>query len=124
MGFEIDPVGENVFAIRSVPALMDQENPKEVIRKILEELVFEQPEKKGREALYPILIALSCHSAIRANFEAEKEEMEALVKDLQSFPPSTTCPHGRPVFFRFPLGDLEKQFQTESPLNLRDPFPD
>jgi DNA mismatch repair protein MutL len=111
MGIEIDPVGEDVFAIRSVPSLMDQENPKDVIRKILEELAFEQPEKKGRAALYPILIALSCHAAIRANVTLRKEEMEALVKDLQLFRPSTTCPHGRPVCFLFSLADLEKQFQ-------------
>jgi DNA mismatch repair protein MutL len=111
MGIEIDRVGEDVFAIRSVPSLMDQENPKDVIRKILEELAFEQPEKKGRGALDPILIALSCHTAIRANLALRKEEMEALVKDLQLFRPSTTCPHGRPVFFLFSLADLEKQFQ-------------
>jgi DNA mismatch repair protein MutL len=111
MGIEIDRVGENVFAIRSVPSLMDQENPKEVIRKILEQLAFGHPEKEGRAALYPILIALSCHTAIRANLSLRKEEMEALVKDLQLFRPSTTCPHGRPVFFLFPLADLERQFQ-------------
>ena len=113
MGIEIDPVGGGVFAIRSVPSLMDQENPKDVIRKILEELALEQPEKKGRGALYPILIALSCHTAIRANLTLRKEEMEALVKDLQLFRPSTTCPHGRPVFFLFSLADLEKQFQRK-----------
>jgi DNA mismatch repair protein MutL len=113
MGIEIDPVGGGVFAIRSVPSLMDQENPKDVIRKILEELALEQPEKKGRGALYPIFIALSCHTAIRANLTLRKEEMEALVKDLQLFRSSTTCPHGRPVFFLFSLADLEKQFQRK-----------
>jgi DNA mismatch repair protein MutL len=111
MGFEIDPVGGKVFAIRSVPAWIDQENPKEVIRKILDELVHKQPGKKGRETLYPILIALSCHSAIRANFKLKYEEVEALVKDLQSFSLSSTCPHGRPVFFRISVRDLEKQFK-------------
>jgi DNA mismatch repair protein MutL len=110
MGIEIDLVGEDVFAIRSVPSLMDQGNLKDVIRKILEELAFEHPEKNGRGALYPILIALSCHTAIRANLTLRREEMEGLVKDLQLFRPSTTCPHGRPVFFLFPLADLEKQF--------------
>ena len=110
MGIEIDPVGGGVFAIRSVPSLMEQENPKDVIRRILEELALEQAEKKGRGALYPILIALSCHTAIRANLTLRKEEMEALLRDLQSVYPSTTCPHGRPVFFVFPMAELEKQF--------------
>jgi len=111
MGFEIDPVGGKVFAIRSTPAWVDQEDPREVIRKVLEEWAFGQPEKKERETLYPILIALSCHSAIRANFRLRNEEVESLVRDLQSFSFSSTCPHGRPVFFRFATGDLEKQFR-------------
>ena len=111
MGFEVDPVGEKVFAIQSVPALIDQGNAREVVRKVLEELIFEQPQKKGREALHPILVALSCHSAVRANYGLKREELEALVGDLQAFPLSTTCPHGRPVFFCFPLSDLERQFK-------------
>lgn len=111
MGFDIDPVGGKVFAIRSALAWVDQEDPREVIRKVLEEWALGLPEKKERGTLYPILIALSCHSAIRANFRLRNEEVESLVKDLQSFSLSLTCPHGRPVFFRFPTGDLEKQFK-------------
>ena len=38
-------------------------------------------------------------------------EMEALVADLRVFHPSSTCPHGRPIFFVLPLRDLEKQFE-------------
>ncbi|OGP90856.1 MAG: hypothetical protein A2157_05255 [Deltaproteobacteria bacterium RBG_16_47_11] len=113
LGFEIDPVGEKVFAIRSVPALIHQENAREVIRKILEEWGFERSKKRGREPFFSILVALSCHSAIRGNFELRSEEVETLVKDLQSFPLSTTCPHGRPVFFLFPLPDLERQFRRD-----------
>lgn len=113
IGFEIDPMGEKVFAIRSVPALMDQENPKELVRKILEEGRFGEWKGKKKEALHPILIALSCHSAIRANFEMRGEEVEGLVRDLQTLPLSTTCPHGRPVFFRLSFRDLEKEFKRD-----------
>ncbi len=111
MGIEIDPIGEKVFAIRSVPSLLDQENPKEMVQKILEELAFGQPGQKGGEVFLPILIALSCHSAIRANVALRREEMEALVADLRALHSSATCPHGRPVFFFLPLHELEKQFR-------------
>ena len=111
MGIEIDPVGEKVFAIRSVPSLVDRENPKEVVRTILEALAFEQPKGGGEEVFLPFLIALSCRSAIRANVALRKEEMEALVTDLRIFDASTTCPHGRPIFFVLPHPDLERRFQ-------------
>jgi len=113
MGFEIDPVGERVFAIRSVPALIEHENPKELVRKILEEERFHASKGKEKEPLLPILIALSCRSAIRANFGMRGEEVEGLVRDLQALPRSTTCPHGRPVFFRLSFRDLEKEFKRD-----------
>lgn len=113
MGFEIDPMGEKVFAIRSVPALMEKENPQEMIRKVLEEGGFAEPKRKKKETLHPILVVLSCHSAIRANFEMRREEIEALIRALQVFPLSVTCPHGRPVFFRLPFSALEKEFKRD-----------
>ena len=111
MGFEIDVAGRGVFAIRSAPALIEQEGARELIRRILEEGIFHEPRREGNEALHPFLVTLSCHSAVRANFEMRKEEMEALLEDLQSFPLSTTCPHGRPIFFHLPFPDLEKKFK-------------
>jgi DNA mismatch repair protein MutL len=113
MGFEIDPMGERVFAIRSVPSLMEKGDPQEMIRKVLEEGGFHEPKRKKEENLHPILVALSCHSAIRANSEMRGEEIEALIRDLEVFPPSTTCPHGRPVFFRLPFSALEKEFKRD-----------
>jgi DNA mismatch repair protein MutL len=113
MGFEIDPMGQRVFAIRSVPALLEREDPQEMIRKVLEEGGFDEPKRRKKETLHPILVVLSCHSAIRANFEMRGEEIEALIRDLQVFPLSTTCPHGRPVFFRLPFSTLEKEFKRD-----------
>jgi DNA mismatch repair ATPase MutL len=36
--------------------------------------------------------------------------MEALVKDLELFRPSTTCPHGRPVMVVIDQNQLERLF--------------
>ena len=84
-----------------------------MIRKIVDEVVFMKGEKKGGETAHPILVTLACHSAIKANFTLRREEMEELVKDLHSFSFSTTCPHGRPVFFRLRWDELDKQFKRD-----------
>jgi DNA mismatch repair protein MutL len=114
MGFEIDPIGERVYAIRSKPSWIDQKDPKAIVQEILDELSFLKKEGKGAEAVNRILITLACHSAIRANFSLRREEMEALVKTLDPFNLSTTCPHGRPIFFVFNLDELAKQFKRKS----------
>lgn len=114
IGFEIEPMGRKLWAIRSVPFFTDQKDSIEMVREILEELSFLIREGKGTEAVHAILVTLSCHAAIRGNFMLRKEEMEELVENLSSFNLSTTCPHGRPIFFRFPLEELNKQFKRKS----------
>ncbi len=113
IGFEIEPVGEKLFAIRSIPSFIDQKDPKEFVREILGELSFLEKRRKGEEAIHTLLVTLACHSAVRANFVLKREEMDKLLEDLIPFHPSTTCPHGRPIFFVLPLDELRKQFKRK-----------
>jgi DNA mismatch repair protein MutL len=113
IGFEIERVGEKLFAIRSIPSFIDQKDPKEFVRKVLDELSFLEKRKKGEEAIQTLLVALACHSAIRANSLLRREEIDRLVKGLIPFHRSATCPHGRPIFFVLPLEELGKQFKRK-----------
>jgi len=113
IGFEIEPVGEKLFAIQSIPSFIDQKDPKEIVREILDELSFLEKQGKGKETIHTLLVTLACHSAIRGNFILKKEEMDKLVENLAPFHPTTTCPHGRPIFFVLPLEDLKKQFKRK-----------
>jgi DNA mismatch repair protein MutL len=113
IGFEIEPVGEKLFAIRSVPSFIDQKDPKEIVRGILDELSFFEKQGKGKETIHALLVTLACHSAVRGNFMLKREEMDKLVEDLIPFHPSTTCPHGRPIFFSLPLDELKRQFKRK-----------
>jgi DNA mismatch repair protein MutL len=111
MGFEIDPIGERTYAIRSTPSFADQRDPKEMVREILEGLSFIRREGKGVEVIQTMLVTLACHSAVRGNFALRREEMDELLGSLSPFRLSTTCPHGRPIFFVIPLEELAKQFK-------------
>ena len=113
IGFEIEPVGEKLFAIRSIPSFINQKDPKEFVRDILGELSFLEKDGKGEEAIHTLLVTLACHSAVRANFLLKREEIHKLVENLIPFHPSTTCPHGRPVFFILPLDELGKRFKRK-----------
>jgi len=113
IGFEIERVGEKLFAIRSIPSFIDQKDPKEFVREVLDELSFLEKGKKGDEATQTLLVALACHSAVRANSLLRREEIDGLVKSLIPFHRSTTCPHGRPIFFVLPLEELGKQFKRK-----------
>jgi DNA mismatch repair protein MutL len=113
LGFDIEAMGERLFALRSVPSIVGQRDPKSVVRAILEELSHLKKEERGVEVIHPILISLACHTAIRANAVLRREEMEGLVAQLFPFDRSTTCPHGRPIFFILPQEELAKQFKRK-----------
>jgi DNA mismatch repair protein MutL len=113
VGFEIERVGQKLFAIRSIPSFIDQKDPKEFVRELLDELSFLEKGKKEDQAVHTLLVALACHSAVRANSLLRREEIDRLVKSLISFHRSTTCPHGRPIFFVLPLEELGKQFKRK-----------
>lgn len=113
MGFDIEPAGEKLFVIRSVPSFIDPKDPKEIVRGILDDLSFLEGARTGKETLDHLFIALACHSAIKGNFVLKKEEMDKLIELLTPFPLSTTCPHGRPIFFTLPLDELKKQFKRK-----------
>lgn len=113
IGFEIEPVGEKLYAIRSIPSFLSQKDPKAVVREILDGLSLLTKEGRSTETIHAILVSLACHSAIRGNFMLRKEEMDELVENLTPLNHSTTCPHGRPIFFVLPLDDLKKQFRRK-----------
>jgi DNA mismatch repair protein MutL len=113
IGFDIEPIGEKLFAIQSIPSFIDQKDPKEMVRGILDELSFLEKKGKGEEIIHAILVTSACHSAIKGNFLLRKEEMDKLVENLAPFPPTTTCPHGRPIFFSLSLDELKKQFKRK-----------
>jgi DNA mismatch repair protein MutL len=111
VGFEIESVGERLYAIRSIPSFVEQKEAGERVREMLEDLSFLKREGEGSTPFHTLLVSLACHSAIRANFSLRREEMEELIGNLYPFNPSTTCPHGRPVFFLLPLDEMNKQFK-------------
>jgi DNA mismatch repair protein MutL len=113
MGFEIESMGEKLFALRSIPSFIDSEDPQDIVRGILDDLSSLEKLGNGEDALHAILITLACHTAIRGNFILKKEEMDKLVELLAPFHTSTTCPHGRPIFFHLPLEELNKQFKRK-----------
>ena len=113
MGFDIDPMGKNAYALRSIPSCIDQKDAKEIIREIVDELSLLKGSRKGGETLHAILISLACHSAIRANSSLRREEMDELVARLSPFNLFSTCPHGRPIFYLIHSDELDKQFKRK-----------
>ena len=54
---------------------------------------------------------LSCKQSIKANMAILKNEVSALLTDLDACLNPYTCPHGRPTIIHFSKYEIEKMFK-------------
>ena len=53
---------------------------------------------------------IACHGSVRAGMSLGPEEMDALLRQLESTPNPHHCPHGRPTVIHFTQYQLEREF--------------
>jgi len=110
LGFGLEPFGTNTFVIRAVPAVALRQE----VQRLLLELVSsgcEGARSLGAEALLEKLLqSMACRVAIKAGQKMGKDEIMALLKQLDGLDLSSTCPHGRPLWWKITLEELERMF--------------
>ncbi len=87
IGLDIEPFGEQLWAIRSAPALL-------LSRDDCADAILEL--SWGGD-LQTAQVAVACRSAIRNGTPLSLEEMQTLLEQWQSTRNPRTCPHGRPI---------------------------
>jgi DNA mismatch repair protein MutL len=109
-GLEIEPFGNNTFAIKSVPSFLSDREIRPVLAEMVEriiELGFTDEFSKIIEECHKIL---ACHSAVRARQELSEKHIKGLLCDLDNCENPNNCPHGRPTWISFTKKTLEKSF--------------
>ena len=110
-GWKVEPFGAQTILVREAPARMTGVDPAAMLTAFAEE-IDDVPSTAAIEAREQAVAAsMACHGAIRAGRVLSLEEIRALLTDFFKRKTPPTCPHGRPVFIRYPLGDLEKLFR-------------
>jgi len=111
LGLEIEHFGGNTFVVKSVPALIAQQEIKPLILEIAETRNAVGDSPGLSKFLDECLTLMACHGAIRAHQRLSMDEIKALLDQLDQCENPFFCPHGRPTFVRWPLGYFEKSFK-------------
>ena len=108
MGFALDPLADDSFLIRAVPALLNDADAPSALEEIAESL--RHGGRLDPNALRDeVLKTVSCKAAIKAGWSTAPEELLQLADAVVSGKVKY-CPHGRPVAVVLTRKELDKQF--------------
>jgi len=110
LGLEIEPFGGNTFAVKSVPALLENKEVRPLVMEIVEKMAQTGFTPGLEKVIDQCLILMACHGAIRANRKLSDKEIKGLLDQLDKCDNPSNCPHGRPTWISWSINDLEKSF--------------
>lgn len=111
LGYDLEPFGGLDVALRGVPAILGRARHDELLRDAVDELRAHGASHRVDEAVDAVLLRMACHGSVRAGQVLHEREVRALFEDLDRIDFGGNCPHGRPVYFRMTLEELEKRFE-------------
>jgi DNA mismatch repair protein MutL len=109
-GFELDALGPTRLAVRSVPALLDARDVRELVTSLVRDLVLDADTHHLEAAADRFLGTLACRSAIHAHRRLTLPEMNALLRQMEATERANQCNHGRPTWTRLLLTQLDQLF--------------
>ncbi|MEM9487347.1 MAG: DNA mismatch repair protein MutL, partial [Cyanobacteria bacterium P01_F01_bin.116] len=101
LSLEIDLFGENLWAVRTVPApLAERDDCAEALLEL----------SLGGD-IDAAMVATACRTAIRNGTPLTLETMQTLLEDWQRTKHPRTCPHGRPICLTLEESSLSRYFR-------------
>ena len=110
LGLVLEPFGEGAIVVRETPALLGEVDVKGLVRDIADDLADLDQSLKLKERLEEVCSTMACHGSVRAGRRLNREEMNALLREMEATPHSGQCNHGRPTYVELKLSDIEKLF--------------
>ncbi|BBO69571.1 DNA mismatch repair protein MutL [Desulfosarcina alkanivorans] len=110
-GLEIEPFGGNTFVVKAIPTLLDSGGIPTLVTRLVEKTAEIGVGAEMETILDGCLMVMACHNAIRANQQFAETQIKAMLEQLDLCDNPSHCPHGRPIWIRWTVRDLEKQFQ-------------
>lgn len=110
MGLQWEGLGPSTIGIVQLPELVKESALPQLLKKVADDVIRQGGSFEFEKAIHEILSTMACHSAIRAGQSLSLSEMQALLEQMDEFPFSQFCPHGRPVSVRWSVEELEREF--------------
>jgi DNA mismatch repair protein MutL len=110
LGLVIEPFGPGAILVRETPSLLGHIDAAGLLRDLVDDINELGDAHALKERLEEVCSSMACHGSVRAGRRLTADEMNALLRQMESTPFSGQCNHGRPTYVELKLADIEKLF--------------
>jgi DNA mismatch repair protein MutL len=110
LGLVIEPFGDAALLVRETPALLGNPPVARLLDDVAADLARLDTALPLEEALLKVLASMACHGSVRAGRRLNRDEMNALLRDMEATAYSGQCIHGRPTYISLARADIERLF--------------
>ncbi|MEQ1888596.1 MAG: DNA mismatch repair endonuclease MutL [Alphaproteobacteria bacterium] len=110
LGLILEAFGPGAVMVRETPALLGDCDIAGLLRDLADDLHEWGATHSLNEKLEEVCASMACHGSVRAGRSLNAQEMNALLREMETTPHSGQCNHGRPTYVELKLADIEKLF--------------
>jgi len=110
LGFEMDASSERTMLVRAHPVVLDPRRIAEEVKALAASLVEGGRGLSTIDRLERTAATLACHAAVRAGDAMTPEAVRDLLAQMDGVDLAAHCPHGRPVVWSTPFGEVARWF--------------
>ncbi|MFP4155340.1 MAG: DNA mismatch repair endonuclease MutL [Halothiobacillaceae bacterium] len=110
LGVVVDRAGPTRLRVRELPAPLRDADAAGLLRDMLDEMSRAGESDAVERRVHALLSRMACHGSVRANRRLQREEMDALLRDMERTERSGQCNHGRPTWMQLSMQDLDRLF--------------
>tara|TARA_Y100001970_G_scaffold232880_1_gene290056 strand:- start:86 stop:658 length:573 start_codon:yes stop_codon:yes gene_type:complete len=110
LGLVLEKFGPGAVVVREVPALLGQSDVAGLVRDLADDLSEIGTTQSLKERLDDVCSTMACHGSVRAGRRLNRDEMNALLREMEMTPHAGQCNHGRPTYVELNLTDIERLF--------------
>jgi len=109
-GLALEAFGPGAVAVSETPSLLGETDTQALVRDLAEHMAEWDEALPLERRLMHVAATMACHGSVRAGRRLKGDEMNALLREMETTPNSGQCNHGRPTYVELKLGDIERLF--------------